>query len=322
MNLYETDVERRKLLSELESDVDYTFRDVDILERALTHKSYIYENHSKHLLDNEAMEFLGDAVLGFLSSAELFVRHPSMREGTLSKIKAFLVSSSSLYKRALGLGLGRYLRLGYGEEKSGGRHKRAILVDAFEALVAAVYLDGGIEAAEVFVRREFFGVAPMFDMEEATYTDYKSTLQERLHLLRQPEPRYRTIGEVGPDHRKTFIVEVNAQRVVLARAEGRTKKEAQQEVARLALETLKNWPAPVEPIEVPGKDRLRRSLSGNGNPPGAAGRKSAAPRPSPVGYGRAPSPLDSPLWVPAAIERRRSLRRQVMMHRAFSHGRR
>src|SRR6266849_4037659 len=126
MSEYETDPERRKLLDVLESDFDYKFRDINILERALTHKSYVYETHAKQVHDNESLEFLGDAVLGFLSSAELFFRYPDLSEGKLSKIKAFLVSSSSLLKRSQALELGKYIRLGYGEEKSGGRQKRAI----------------------------------------------------------------------------------------------------------------------------------------------------------------------------------------------------
>lgn len=242
MSEYAIDPERVVLLAILESDIDYRFRDMRILDQALTHKSFVYENDTTIYHDNESLEFLGDSVLGFLSSAELFARYPDMNEGKLSKIKAFLVSSSSLVKRAQALQLGRFIRLGYGEEKSGGREKRAILVDAYEALVAAIYLDGGIQQAEEFVRREFFSVAAMFNLEEVTYTDYKSTLQERLHLMRLPEPRYRTVDEIGPDHRKTFVVEVLINTTVIARAQGRTKKESQQEAARLALDNIKGNP--------------------------------------------------------------------------------
>ncbi|MBI1747046.1 MAG: ribonuclease III [Acidobacteria bacterium] len=242
MHNYEIDPERLKLLYELESDIDYKFRNIGLLDQALTHKSFVYENDTSVYHDNESLEFLGDAVMGFISSAELFIRYPDMSEGKLSKVKAFLVSSASLVKRSQALQVGKYIRLGYGEEKSGGREKRAILVDTYEALVAAIYLDGGIHQAEVFVRREFFSITSMFNLEEVTYTDYKSTLQERLHILHLPEPHYHTVDELGPDHRKTFVVEVSIHRVIIARAEGRTKKEAQQEAARLALENIKSQP--------------------------------------------------------------------------------
>lgn len=239
--------ERRSLLESLEEQVGYKFKDKSLLDRALTHKSFVYEHPHLNLSDNESLEFLGDAVLGFLTSAELFSAYPGLSEGKLSKIKAFLVSWATLLRQAEALGLGRYLRLGYGEEKSGGRQKRAILVDAYEALIGAIYLDGGIEPAAAFVRREFGQLIRDLDLHELSYyADYKSTLQERLHLLKLPEPKYRVVEEIGPDHRKTFVVEVTVDDQVMARAGGRTKKEAQQAAARLALEKLRERPSEPE----------------------------------------------------------------------------
>jgi ribonuclease III len=238
MNEISIDNERLTLLEELEQAIDYKFRQILLLDQALTHKSFVYENNNVKCYDNESLEFLGDAVLGFLSSSELFLRNRDLNEGKLSKIKAFLVSSANLYKKAQALNLGKYIRLGYGEEKSGGREKRAIQVDAYEAMVAAIYLDGGIERAAEFVRREFLLLLSAVDLWDLGYADYKSTLQEKLHLMQRPEPRYRTVDEIGPDHKKTFIVEVLVHDEVIARAQGRTKKEAQQEAARLALENI------------------------------------------------------------------------------------
>lgn len=232
------EAERSRQLQTLEEIIGYKFNNLSLLDRALTHKSFVYESTGSKLYDNESLEFLGDSVLGFLSSAELFRRYPGLNEGNLSKIKSFLVSSANLVRRSQALNLGHYLRLGYGEEKSGGREKRAILVDAYEALVAAIYLDGGIEKAEEFVRQQFLPILSSIDLNDLSYADYKSTLQERLHLMKLPEPKYRTVDEIGPDHKKTFIVEVIVNNQVIASAYGRTKKEAQQEAARLALESL------------------------------------------------------------------------------------
>lgn len=239
--------ERRSLLESLEERIGYKFKDRLLLDRALTHKSFVYEHPHLNLSDNESLEFLGDAVLGFLTSAELFSAYPGLSEGKLSKIKAFLVSWATLLRQAEALDLGRYLRLGYGEEKSGGRQKRAILVDAYEALIGAIYLDGGIEPAAAFVRREFGPLISDLNLHELSYyADYKSTLQERLHLLKLPEPKYRVVEEIGPDHRKTFVVEVTVDDQVMARAGGRTKKEAQQAAAKLALEKLGERPSEPE----------------------------------------------------------------------------
>lgn len=196
--------------------------------------------------DNEQLEFLGDAVLGFVTSHELFQRFPDYTEGELSKLRAQLVSARHLIHTARELQLGEYLRLGRGEEKSGGRGKAALLVDALEAVVAALFLDAGLEVARDFVL--LWVLSPELDgrqggVESLVSQDYKSELQERLHALGRPEPRYLLISEAGPDHQKLFtleavIVDPSGQAEFSARGQGMTKKRAGQDAAREALEKL------------------------------------------------------------------------------------
>jgi ribonuclease-3 len=220
----------------LEGRLDYRFRDQSLLLRALTHRSFVNEQESSGSIHNESLEFLGDAVLGFLVSSRIFNRCPDLNEGELSKIKAFLVSAVNLVHLAERIRLGDHLRLSRGEEKTGGRGKRAILADAFESVIGAIYLDGGVEAAAVFVDRQIGDFVDGVDLRHLTYGDFKSALQERLHHLGRPEPVYRVVDEIGPDHRKTFVVQVSVGDQVVAEASGRTKKEAQQAAARIALE--------------------------------------------------------------------------------------
>lgn len=222
----------------LEEALGYRFRDPGILLRALTHRSFVNERSEEKLQHNEALEFLGDAVLGFLVSVAIYNRFPQLTEGEFSKAKAHLVSSATLLQLAEEIGLGGYLRLGRGEDKTGGRHKRAILVDAFEALLAAIYLDGGVEAAGNFVERRLGPYIERLDPAKVRLGDFKSALQEKLHELGRERPAYRVAAEAGPEHRKTFIVEVLIEGRVAARAAGRSKKEAEQEAARLALQEL------------------------------------------------------------------------------------
>jgi ribonuclease-3 len=227
-------------VSALEATVGYCFKDRKLLERALTHRSYANENEGEGLQHNESLEFLGDAVLGFLVSAIIFQRFPSRAEGELSRIKAHLVSSANLLRLAESIHLGEYLRLGRGEEKTGGRRKRAILADAFEAVLAAVYLDGGIDGATGCFARVLSPCLEDLDPDQPYYGDFKSALQEQLHDLGRSEPAYDVVDEIGPDHRKTFVVQLRVDDRVVAQGSGRSKKEAQQEAARLALETLRN----------------------------------------------------------------------------------
>ncbi|HET9369312.1 MAG TPA: ribonuclease III [Vicinamibacterales bacterium] len=225
-------------LGPLEEAIDYTFRDLGLLEHALTHRSRAHEDASGGVIDNESLEFLGDAVLGFVIADLLFKRFPKHSEGYKSKVKAGIVSSASLGRLADDIDLGRYVLLGRGEEKTGGRQKHAILADGFEALIAAIYLDGGIDAAQRFIVSRF---APLVDAAgehaaEARFTeDWKSALQERLQAEGLGLPSYRVAAVEGPDHRKRFEVEVLVSGEAAGRATGRSKKDAEQQAARLAL---------------------------------------------------------------------------------------
>jgi ribonuclease III len=224
----------------LQRAIDYRFRDRGLLEHAMTHTSRANEDVSGGVVDNESLEFLGDAVLGFVIADLLFREFPASTEGDKSKMKAALVSTSTLARQAEHLQLGDHLLLGRGEEKTGGRRKQALLADGYEALIAAIYLDGGIEQARAFITREF---APLVaDVREGTFNgqDHKSTLQEFLQSRDRPLPEYRLAGTIGPDHRKQFRVEVVVNGDTLAEGVGPSKKEAEQEGARLALEKLRS----------------------------------------------------------------------------------
>ena len=230
-------VRLRDEFEDLQSRIGYRFRDRGLLEHALTHKSRAAEDASGGVTDNESLEFLGDAVLGLVVADALFHQYPTYTEGQKSKVKAAVVSTQSLARQAEQIQLGEHLILGRGEEKTGGRYKQALLADAYEALIAAIYLDGGLDAASAFLRRELKAAIDAGSAQTFA-PDYKSTLQERLQALGHPLPEYRVSGEAGPDHRKIFSVEVVANGEVLGTASGRAKKEAEQEAARLALEKL------------------------------------------------------------------------------------
>ena len=222
----------------LQQAIDYRFRDRGLLEHAMTHTSRANEDVSGGVTDNESMEFLGDAILGFVVADTLFRDFPEFDEGQKSKVKASLVSTATLARQAERLTIGEHLLLGRGEEKTGGRRKQALLADGYEALIAAIYLDGGIEQARAFIQREF---APLFEevrREGRALDDHKSSLQEFLQSTGQPLPEYRLTGTVGPDHQKFFVVELLVRGEALAEAMGPSKKEAEQEAARLALQKL------------------------------------------------------------------------------------
>ncbi|RPJ53663.1 MAG: ribonuclease III [Acidobacteria bacterium] len=225
-------------LSELEERVGHRFNDALLLERALTHRSRANEDASGGTTDNESLEFLGDAVLGFVMADLLFRDFPQLDEGQKSKIKASLVSTQTLGDLARELGLGQYLALGRGEEKTGGRNKQALLADGYEALIAALYLDGGIEAARGFIVREFSERLEDVRSPEFWGRDYKSSLQEVVQARELPLPDYAVTSESGPDHRKVFHVEVRVAGEVMGTARGASKKAAEQEAARQALERL------------------------------------------------------------------------------------
>ena len=230
-------VRLRDEFEELQSRIGYRFRDRGLLEHALTHKSRSAEDATGGVADNESLEFLGDAVLGLVVADTLFHQYPAYNEGQKSKVKAAVVSTQTLARQAEDIRLGDHLILGRGEEKTGGRFKQALLADAYEALIAAIYLDGGLEAAGAFLRRE---LKPAIDagVAQTFAPDYKSALQEKLQALGHPLPEYRLSGSEGPDHRKTFNIEVVVNGEVFGAATGRAKKEAEQEAARLALARL------------------------------------------------------------------------------------
>jgi ribonuclease-3 len=225
----------------------YEFRDPSLLDRALTHSSAVpelraargedisYEGSAVH--DNERLEFLGDAVLELLTSEFLLTHFPEWTEGQLSKSRARIVNAHSLENAARSLGLGEHLRLGRGEEKTGGRDKPALLADAFEAVVAAIYLDGGLNPARELLKRTVF-VQAREDGERIAESDRKSALQEFLQGKGGQLAEYRLAGESGPDHQKVFRVQVWIKGECMSSAEGSTKKEAEQKAARRALEKL------------------------------------------------------------------------------------
>ena len=230
--------------AELEASLGYHFLRREWLECALTHSSLrpeldaggASEQYAEKVhQDNEKLEFLGDAILGALVSEYLVTSFPEWSEGQLSKCRAKLVRATSLHAAALRLGLGHYLRLGRGEEKTGGRNKPAVLADAYEAIVAAIYLDAGLDAARSFVRRTLLAdAAELAGKQELT--DHKSAFQELLQARGLPPAEYCVVSESGPDHRKTFIVEVRLTGRAVASGTGANKKEAEQAAARLALE--------------------------------------------------------------------------------------
>jgi len=231
----------------LEERLGYKFSARELLHRALTHSSAVPELRGAIAqetgtvplpADNERLEFLGDAVLGLLASEYLLDNFPEWSEGQLSKSRAQIVNANSLEAAARRLHLGEHLRLGRGEEKTGGREKPTLLADAFEAVVAAVYLDAGLGAARGVLRRILFEHALEERGERIAESDRKSALQEYLQARGQSPAEYRLAGESGPDHQKVFQIEVWVSGECLARGEGSTKKEAEQRAARSALEHL------------------------------------------------------------------------------------
>lgn len=230
----------------LETRIGYRFSDQELLRRALTHSSLANEARGAgaSLHDNEQLEFLGDSILGFLVSEALVQRVPGATEGELSRQKAHLVSAAHLHGIARRLDLGSFLELGRSEEMSGGRAKKTLLVDALEAVIAAIYLDGGMDAARAFVTGLVLD-APFSGDEEAgtdiqpAITNFKSALQELAQSRKLPQPRYSVVKERGPEHSKMFTVEVRVGKDWTGQAEGRTKKVAAQRAARGVYERLR-----------------------------------------------------------------------------------
>jgi len=224
-------------LAPLEQIIGYRFDNRALLHGATIHRSFANETE-EDVADNEVMEFLGDAVLGLVISDLLYRRNPDFSEGEMSKLKAFLVSSESLARRAEEIGLGAYLVLGRGEEKTDGRLKDSLLANSFEAVIAAIYLDGGLQPAIEFIDKTVYRHLTDAVEEDADFSDFKSQLQERLQSNGRGLPVYSVVDESGPDHQKTFRVVVEVDGAPGGEGEGKTKKAAEQMAAERALEML------------------------------------------------------------------------------------
>lgn len=223
--------------ADLQDTLGIAFRDPSLLQQALVHRSYLHENPDFALPANERLEFLGDSLLGFVIAAKLYRDFPHLSEGGMTKLRAVLVRKETLARLASSLRLGDYLYMGRGEESSGGRTKQTILAGAFESLVGAILMDQGFAAARDFVLRLFAGEMGRA-LEERLTTDYKSRLQEIVQARHRVTPIYRITKEVGPDHAKEFTVEVIVGGSVIGRGHGGSKRVAEMEAARDALDSL------------------------------------------------------------------------------------
>ena len=223
------------LLTQLEERLGYRFKNRQLLSTALTHSSYANESKGRAEC-NERLEFLGDSVLGFVVADYLFRNHPEMPEGNLTKTRAALVCEKALSGFATQIGLGDFLLLSNGEKHSGGRTRPSILADAFEAVIAAIYLDSGIEQARKFILR--FVVPAVRSQKQSSFKDYKTQLQEIIQQNPEEQLSYALVGESGPDHKKHFVVEVRLNNNVIGKGGGKSKKEAEQQAAREALELM------------------------------------------------------------------------------------
>lgn len=220
-------------MNDFEKTIEYEFKDKSLLEKALTHSSFANENHLQ-TGDNERLEFLGDSVLGFVTAEYLFANHGTFPEGELTKLRSYAVCEKSLFEFAKEIGLGQQINLSNGEARTGGRERPSVLSDAFEALIAAIYLDGGIENAKKFILRF---VAPYVEAKPS-FKDYKTTLQEVVQRNQGEELRYILVSETGPDHDKHFEVEVHLNSNVIGKGFAGSKKKAEQEAAKQALELM------------------------------------------------------------------------------------
>ncbi|MCX7615327.1 MAG: ribonuclease III [Clostridiales bacterium] len=222
-------------MNDLEKTIKYTFDNHELLKTALTHSSFANENRSKKLKSNERLEFLGDSVLGFLCAEYLLNTHPDYPEGELTKIRAAIVCEQALFEVSDRIGLREHLCLGCGEEASGGRSRPSILADAVESLLAAIYLDGGIDAAHQFAMEFIIIPQEKLAIKGKAFKDYKTALQEIVQKNHEEVLSYRVKSEEGPDHDKTFTVELMLNSNVFSEGTGRSKKEAEQMAAKAAL---------------------------------------------------------------------------------------
>jgi ribonuclease-3 len=227
-------------LSSLEAALGFTIHQRDLLRQAFIHRSYVHENPEDAPGSNERLEFLGDAVLGFVIADYIYRRYPEMSEGELTSLRAAVVKASVLARLAVGLQLGNYLFLSKGEESSGGRERPTILAGAFEALIGVVFIDQGLEAARSLILRL---MVPLLEdiVAHRLEKDAKSRLQELVQGLWATTPTYRTVEVQGPDHDRTFTVEVIVGGRVLGRGTGKSKQAAEQQAAHVALETAEQW---------------------------------------------------------------------------------
>jgi len=235
---------------ELEQILGYKFSTSELLTRALTHRSWASDSApgTRENADNEQFEFLGDSILGFTVSEALVLRNPASREGLLSQLKAHLVSSSHLHMCAVRLALGDHLVLGKGEERNGGRSRKTLLANAMEAIIAAIYLDGGIEPARRFVQEHVLSFLDSTDNAEVVgLLNHKSVLQEHAQSLGLPSPQYSIVATSGPEHAKNFTIEVRIGDQFASRATGSSKKVASQQAAQLLIGRLKDASATESP---------------------------------------------------------------------------
>ena len=225
-------------MDKLEEKIGYRFKNRALLVTALTHSSYANERHSTPCQSYERLEFLGDSILGYVTAEFLYSHEPSLSEGRMTRLRAELVCEGSLHKAALSLGLGEYMRLGRGEEHTGGRQRASILADAVEAVIAALYLDGGMDTARGFIERHILSALDS-GSPSLLLGDYKTELQELIQRKSGQSLSYALLGESGPDHDKVFTSEVCLNGKPIGSGSGRTKKEAEQAAAHAALEALK-----------------------------------------------------------------------------------
>ena len=222
-------------MEKLQAAIGYTFKDPGLLTEAMTHSSFAHEQH-KNMKYNERLEFLGDAVLSIVVSDYIYKHCPELPEGELTKLRASLVCEKSLFDFAKQIDLGSYLRLSNGERRNGGAKRPSIVSDAFEALIAAIYLDGGIEPAREHILR--FVIPEIESHKNNSFKDYKTLLQEIIQKNPGEKLEYKLVGSTGPDHNKHFKVDVCLNSNVIGRGGGRSKKEAEQQAAREALELM------------------------------------------------------------------------------------
>lgn len=223
------------MIKDLETAIGYQFKNITLLQNALTHSSYANERWHNSLMSNERLEFLGDSILGMVVAEYLYSHFPDRPEGELTRMRADMVCETSLAAVAAKIELGKHLQLGHGEERFGGRQRASILADAVESVIAASFLDGGMEAAAGFISRFILSDVPVKKLHNQ---DYKTALQELVQQKKDQSLSYCMTGESGPDHDKKFVVEVSLNRQCIGQGIGSSKKRAEQDAARAALEAM------------------------------------------------------------------------------------